>query len=265
MQQPWCRPRLLHSCGHPCSCLGSFPHVSVRDLCNRRSLLIARRAKPRGKEGIAGVLSDATEFFFFFSCANTNVCSFAHCCCEQKSIFILFLLGIKETSSPCPASLPSPVTPGDAFVPVAPSQQRWHEPSRTPVFRKSSDAQPVLGGKPPGITACFEVTAVSGTLAGGVNHIRVVFPVHVPHVLFESTGAFKRPTLEVSNLTGRCRVPCLHSQCSMRANVPVLALDNWYFLIMTREKFFVQPKPECGLLAPERKSLTAAFGQETVF
>lgn len=108
---------------------------------------------------------------------------------------------------------------------------------------------------------------LSGTGAGAVSHILVVFPVRVPTRTVREHRGIQTPTLEVSNLSRRCWVLCWRSQCSVRANVPVLALDNWYFLIMTREKFFVQPKPERQLLAPKRRCLTAAFGdgQEIIF
>lgn len=38
------------------------------------------------------------------------------------------------------------------------------------------------------------------------------------------------------------------AQCVLNErNILVLALDNWYFLIMTREKFFFQPERLCQL------------------
>lgn len=38
--------------------------------------------------------------------------------------------------------------------------------------------------------------------------------------------------------------PVLAQSVLNERNSLVLALDNWCFLIMTREKFFVQPEPE---------------------
>lgn len=41
--------------------------------------------------------------------------------------------------------------------------------------------------------------------------------------------------------------PVLAQSVLNERNILVLALDNWYFLIMTREKFFIQPERLCRL------------------
>lgn len=174
---------------------------------------MARRGKAGGKAGIAGVPSDAEDSFFLFQLCKykcTGLCSLLKMLSWSLHSFPL---GIQRISSPSPAQRP----PGDASVPAAPSQQGWREPGiQDLVFRKSPDPQACPGRKPPSVAVCFKVAVLSGAVARGVGHIHVVFPIRVP----KSTGAFKLSALEVL---------CRQSWCSMRANVPVLALDNWYF------------------------------------